>query len=448
VKRLRKWVDDGAVDTIIVAGVDLQGRLYGKRCNAEVFLRDLAGGIHTCDCNLGWDVERQLIDKLEFTGWHTGYGDITSVPDPATLRLIPWHEKTALVLCDTCDHDGDPVPVAPRTILKRQLAKAKEMGFAVKAAPELEFFMFRETLDSSRAKGYTNLEVMSRYISDYSIFRSSMDEWVVGPMRRLLDQAGIEVEGSKAEWGHGQMEINLVYTDALEMADRHVLFKNAVREMAALHGVQVTFMAKWHTEHSGNGCHVHMSLWNDQHNTFHDPRGAHQLSDTLRHFLGGMMALTRDLQLFYAPTINSYKRYVDLSFAPVNLTWGGDNRTVAYRTCGHGNSARVENRIPGADANAHLTYAAMIAAGLYGIENAIEPLGPYVQANAYSEAPDAPPLHRTLIQAADALDQSRTARDILGDAVVDHYVGVARWEIENFLKSVTDWERNRYFELM
>lgn len=446
-KRLKKWVEDGTIDTVVVAGVDLQGRMYGKRCSASVFLRDLAGGIHTCDCNMGWDIERQLIDRLEFTGWHTGYGDITLVPDFSSLRKYPWFEKTALVLCDTRDHDGDLVPIAPRSILKKQLEKAKQMGFDVKAAPEVEFFMFKETLDSSRAKGYTNLEVMSRYISDYSIFRSSMDEWFMGYIRRNLDEAGIEVEGNKAEWGHGQMEINLVYTDALEMADRHVIFKNAVREMAALKGVQATFMAKWHSEHSGNGCHIHMSLWKDGENAFVDPKAERHMSATLRHFLGGMMALTRDLQLFYAPNVNSYKRFVDLSFAPVNITWGGDNRTVSYRTCGHGSSARVENRVPGADANAHLAYAAMIAAGLYGIEHEIEPIGPYVRANAYSEAPEAPSLHRNILDAVKGLERSEIARKILGDDVVNHYVRVAQWEIENFMKYVTDWERNRYFEL-
>lgn len=448
VKRLKKWIDDGAVDTVIVAGVDLQGRLYGKRCNAAVFLRDLVGGVHTCDCNMGWDIERQLIDGLEFTGWHTGYGDITLIPEFSTLRMYPWFERTALVLCDTCDHDGDLLPLAPRSMLKKQLEKAQKLGFEVKAAPEIEFFMFKETLESSRAKGYTNLDVMSRYISDYSIFRSSMDEWVIGYIRRNLHDAGIEVEGNKAEWGHGQMELNLVYTEALEMADRHVIFKNAVREMAALQGVQATFMAKWHTDHSGNGCHIHMSLWKDGENAFFDPKGERHMSRMVRHFLGGMMALSRDFQLFYAPNVNSYKRYVDLSFAPVNITWGGDNRTVAYRTCGHGTSARVENRIPGSDCNAHLAYAAMIAAGLYGIEHEIEPIGPYVQANAYHEAPDAPKLHRNLIEAADGLERSETARSILGDAIVDHYVRIARWEIHEFMRSVTDWERNRYFELI
>jgi len=447
VERLRKWVAEGAVDTVIVAGVDLQGRLYGKRCAAVPFLRDMAGGIHTCDCNFGWDIERMLIPGLAFTGWHTGYGDMVAVPDWTTLRRYPWFEKTALVVCDTCRADGSLVPLAPRSILRKQLDRARAAGFDVKAASELEFFLFRETIESSRAKDYDNLEPLARYITDYSIFRSSVDEWFIGDLRRNLTEAGIEIECSKAEWGHGQHEVNLVYVDALEMADRHVIFKNGVREMAVMKGIQATFMAKWHTDHSSNGCHVHISLWKDGEAAFHDPNGARGLSATARHFLGGMMALARDLQLFYAPTINSYKRYGDLTFAPTTVTWGGDNRTVGFRVCGHGSSTRIENRIPGADVNAHLAYAAMLASGLHGIENQIEPLGPFVEANAYT-LEDAPKIHRNLTDAAAAFETSALVRKLLGDDVVDHYAGIARWEINEFQRSVTDWERRRYFELI
>lgn len=446
-KQLKKWVDDGTVDTIIVAGIDLQGRLYGKRCAARVFLRDLSSGIHTCDCNFGWDIARMLVDDLKFTGWHTGYGDMTTVPDWNTLRMYPWFDNTALVLCDTLDHHGNPVNIAPRQMLRKQLGKADELGYAVKAAPEVEFFLFRETIDSSRAKGYRDLEPISRYISDYSVFRSSMDEWVLGDMRRYLDEANIEVESNKAEWGHGQVELNLVFCEALEMADRHVIFKNAVREIAALNGVQATFMAKWDRKHSGNGCHIHMSLWNGDKPAFHDPNEDREMSKTMRHFLGGMMALASDLHYFYAPTINSYKRLEDLSFAPTNVTWGGDNRTPAFRCAGQGTSMRLENRIPGADANACLAYAAMVGSGLYGIENELEPIGDYIVANAY-DAKDAPKLHTNLIDAANALDKSAPARKIFGDEVIDHYVALARWEIREFFNTVTDWERERYFELV
>jgi glutamine synthetase len=307
-ERLKRWVEDGAVDTVIVAGVDLQGRLYGKRCAAVPFLRDTADGIHTCDCNYGWDMDRILIPGLAFTGWHTGYGDMVAVPDWSTLRMYPWFPKTALVVCDTCDHDGNRIPIAPRSMLRRQIDRAQAAGFTVMAASELEFFLFRETPESSRAKDYANLNTISGYIGDYCIFRSSMDEFLIGELRRNLTAAGVEVECSKSEWGHGQHEVNLVYSEALPMADRHVIFKQGVHEMAVQHGVQASFMAKWHTDHSSNGAHVHMSLWQDGRPAFFDAQGERHMSKTMRHFLGGMMALARDLHLLYAPTINSYKR--------------------------------------------------------------------------------------------------------------------------------------------
>ena len=446
-ERLGKWVQEGVVDTVIVAGIDLQGRLYGKRCTANAFLRDMAGAIHTCDCNFGWDLERMLIPGLDFTGWHTGYGDMAAVPDWSTLRLYSWFPKTALVVCDTCHEDGSLVSIAPRTMLRRQVERACAAGFGVKAASEIEFFLFRETLEGSRAKDYAALETLAGYISDYSVFRSSMDEWLIGKLRRNLDAAGIEIECSKSEWGHGQQEVNLVYTDALEMADRHVIFKNGVREMAALEGVQASFMAKWHTDHSSNGCHIHMSLWRGDEPAFYDPAGERQASAVMRHFLGGMMALARDFQLLYAPTINSYKRYGEHTFVPTRVTWGGDNRTVAFRICGDGPGARIENRIPGADVNAPAAYAAMLASGLYGIEHEIEPVGPFIEGSAY-DAVDAPPLHRDLRDATDAFETSAPARQLLGDDVVDHYSALARWEIGEFMKEVTDWERRRYFELI
>ncbi|GMW01218.1 MAG: glutamine synthetase [Candidatus Hydrogenedentota bacterium] len=444
--RLRQWIADGLVDTVIVAGIDMQGRLYGKRCVADIFLRDMAEGVHTCDCNFGWDVARMLIDGLDFTGWHKGYGDMTIKPDWSTLRHYAWFDKTVLLIGDTVDHHGHPVSVAPRSVLRKQVEKARAMGFEAMMAPEVEFFLFRETLESSRKKDYRDLQPMSEYISDYCVFRSSMDEWIIGQMRRKLTESNVEVESYKAEWGFGQCEMNLRYTHALEMADRHVVYKHAIREIAALNQCQATFMAKWDSKHSGNGSHVHVSLWEGERPAF-PGNGPHGMSDTARHFMGGMMHLAKDLQLFCAPTINSYKRYEDLSFAPTTITWGGDNRTTAFRIAGHGNSMRIENRIPGSDACAHLLYGAMLGAGLYGIEHKLEPIGPFVQANAYIET-DAPKLNRTLEQTALAMEQSKAARRILGDDVVDHYVRVARWEVEEYNKHVTDWERRRYFELI
>lgn len=445
-QQLLDWVDQGRVDTLIAAGIDLQGRLYGKRCAADVFLRQSAEGIHTCDCNFGWDLERMLIPNLAFTGWHTGYGDMASAPDWSTLRIYPWFPKTALVICDTLLPGGQRVPIAPMSILRRQVARAAELGFTVKAASELEFFLFRETPQTSHEKNYEGLEPLSNFIGDYCIYRSSLDEWLIGDIRRLMAQANVEVECSKAEWGHGQHEINLVYADIMDMAARHVIFKQGVRELAAMKGVQATFMAKWNSSHSSSGGHIHMSLWRDGKPAFagDDVQTGDAMPEVMRHFLGGMMALTRDLQLFYSPTINSYKRYGDLTFAPSTISWGGDNRTVAFRRCGHGASARLENRIPGSDINPYLAYAAMLASGLYGIENRIEPLGECVAGNGYSA--EYPRLHKNLIEAAQAFKSSDIARRLLGNDVVEHYAAVAQWEIDEFMNFVTDWERRRYFE--
>jgi glutamine synthetase len=440
VQRLRDWVSENLVDTVIVAGIDLQGRLYGKRCAADVFLRQNAEGIRTCDCNFGWDLERMLIPNLTFTGWHTGYGDMVAAPDWETLRMYPWFPKTALVICDTLMPDGNPVPIAPMSILRKQIARAGELGFTVKAASELEFFLFRETPRTSRQKDYDGLEPVSDFIGDYCIYRSSLDEWLIGDIRRFMGQANVEIECSKAEWGRGQHEINLVFADAMDMAARHAIFKQGVREMAAMKGAQATFMAKWNSDHSSSGCHVHMSLWRDGKPAF----AGDAMPDVMRHFLGGMMALARDLQLFYSPTINSYKRYGDLTFAPSTISWGGDNRTVAFRSCGHGASARLENRIPGADVNPYLAYAAMLASGIYGIENKIEPVGECVTGNGY--ASDCPRLHRNLIEAVQAFKSSDIARQLFGNGVVEHYAAVAQWEIDEFMNYVTDWERRRYFE--
>lgn len=445
-QRLRAWVNEGTADTVIVAGVDMMGQLYGKREAADTFITEFAGGVNTCDCTMGWDIDRKLIDGFDLTSWDTGYGDIVLVPDYDTLRHWPWFEKTVLVLCDTCDVDGNLLPVAPRTVLRRQVDKARAMGFEVKAAPEIEFVMFSEDADTHRLRGYRDLKPIGLHRGSYSIYRDSMNEHIKGYLRRNLKAAGIPVLGSRTEGGLGQMEINMVFTDALRMADQHALFKGAVREMAALRGLQVSFMPKWDEAHAGNGCHVHMSLWRGEENAFADTVKGHP-TDTLRHFLGGLMALTRDLQWFYAPTINAYKRYRTHSYSPINVTWGVNNRTAGYRLCGHGKSARIENRIPGADVNPHLMYAAMIGAGLYGIEHKIEPIGPPVQNDAYTAVPEAPQLHRHMLAAVNALDASQAARDILGDDVVNHYVRLGQWETQAFMESVTDWERNRYFEL-
>lgn len=446
-KTLEKMVEKGDIQTIIVAGTDMQGRLLGKRYVPETFLKSFSDGICACSCNLGWDMDLILIPGLKFTGWHTGYQDMRVIPDFNTMRIYPWVEKTAIVLCDLCDEEGKPLEIAPRTILKRQVENARIMGFTPFMASELEFFLYKETIDAAREKDYRNLEPLSRYYSDYSVFRGTMDEWILAPIRNNLNDAGLEVESTKGEWGHGQVELSIRYTDALEMGDRHVILKNGVKEMAALQGLLATFIAKPSSADSGSGLHIHSSLWDSagKKALFHDKKKPLGMSDTMRHYLGGMMQLAKDFQYFYAPYINSYKRYVAQSFAPYNITWGGDNRTVTFRICGHGSSCRIENRVPGADANGYLALAATLASGLYGIKHKLEPVGPFCQNDGY-EAKKAPVFALTLSEAVENLNKSKIAREILGDEVVDHHVGIGRWEVQCFNTYVTDWERRKYFE--
>lgn len=438
----------GEFETVIVAAANLQGRLFGKRMPVAYFLEEGKKGVACTVANITWDIAKNLdLEPYPIGGWHTGFHDIVLVPDLATLRPFPWNEKTAIVLADISDEEGRLVPVAPRSVLRRQLEKARSMGFEVCTASELEFFIFRETPDSAHAKGFTNLEPLFKTIGDYDIYRTSIDEWFFGPLRRNLNLADIPVEAQKGEWGYGQMEINLRYSEALEQADRHTLYKEAVKIAAAQQGLLATFMAKW-SDDSGNGLHVHISLWRDGQNVFYDPNGQYGLSDLGRHFLGGLMHLVKDLFLFTAPNPNSYKRYVYKSFAPTNNTWGWDNRNVCFRLAGSHSSKRIEYRAPGADANPYLVMAAMLGAGLYGIEHRLEPIGePVVMANAYDKA-DAEPLPKNLVEAIEYFATSRAAKQILGPEVVEHYLVMARNELAEYFRHVTDWERKRYLELI
>ena len=447
-KTLKKLIEDDRVDTVIMAGVDLQGRLYGKRLVGRTFIKHFQEGIATCACNFGWDMDLILIPGMEFTGWHTGYQDMKAIPDYNTLRAYPWFEKTVIVLCDSCDDDGKPLSIAPRTILRRQQEKAHKMGYTPIMASELEFHLYKENLESAREKGFTELEPLFRHYADYSIYRTSMDEWILRLLRQGLNDAGIEVESIKGEWGFGQIELGVVYQEALDMADWHVLVKQGVKEISALNGLIATFMAKPSTDDSGSGLHIHSSLWDrkTKKDLFWESGKDYNMSDLMRHYLGGMMQLSRDFQIFYAPYINSYKRYTYQSFAPYNIAWGGDNRTVTFRVCGHGPSCRIENRIPGADANAYLALAACLGSGLYGVENKLEPVGEFCAGDAY-ENKDAPLFAMNLPDALRNFDNSEIAREILGDEVVDHYVKLMAWECERYFTEVTDWEKRKYFEM-
>ena len=441
---LAREVESGRIETIVTAMPDLYGRLVGKRILAGFFLDEITGdGMHVCDYLLACDMEMNPTPGYAFTNWASGYGDLHAVPDLGTLRVAAWLERSAVVLCDAKDAEsGAPIEVAPRNILKRQLARLASAGFTAKMASELEFFLFRDSYGEARARGYRELRTAGDYVEDYHILSSTFAEPVIGAIRRGADASAIPVEFSKGEWGPGQHEINLRYAEALEMADRHVLYKTAAKEIAAAQGHSLTFMAKWHERHAGSSCHVHMSLWDaGGRPAFSAGREA---SPTFRHFLGGLLAHARELTWFFAPTVNSYKRYSEGTFAPTRIIWSVDNRTAGFRVVGAGPSLRVECRIPGADANPYLSYAALLAAGLDGIERKLDPGEPFA-GDAYHSA-ELPRVPHTLADAIRELEGSRFARDTFGDAVVDHLLHFARTELASYEAVVTDFERTRYFE--
>lgn len=451
VRELEQLVAAGDVDTVLAAMPDMQGRLVGKRVAASYFLEEVAEhGTHGCAYLLGCDVEMEPQPGYRLTSWEAGYGDLLMRPDLATLRLVPWLARTALVLCDTYSEHGDLLQEAPRSVLRRQVERARALGFEPFFASELEFYLFTETYDSARAKHHHDLVTGGSYIQDYHILRTTRDEWLIRQIRTGMDGASIPVESSKGEWGPGQHEINLRYAPALEMADRHTIYKNGAKEIAALNGASVTFMAKWREDLAGNSCHIHSSLRelataDGRPLFFETGREPFGMSELFRHYLAGQLALAQDLTLFYAPAVNSYKRFQAASFAPTAIVWGYDNRTCGFRLVGaDGPGLRVENRMPGGDANPYLAFAATLAAGLHGIERRLE-LPEMFRGDAY-RAPDLPRIPGSLREAIDALEASLVARTLLGDAVVDHYLNAARLEQAAHDRAVSCWELDRYFE--
>jgi glutamine synthetase len=442
--RLKQEVAAGAIDTVLVCFVDMQGRLIGKRVTGHYFLEQVVEEMHCCDYLLALDLEMEPVPGYEAASWQLGYGDFAIRPDLATLRRIPWLEGTALVLGDVVDHHGEDLPHSPRAILKRQVARARELGFVVNMASELEFYVFDEPFDGAREKVYRNLKTAGWYIEDYHILQTTKEESLIRAIRNGMDGAGIPVEFSKGEWGPGQAELNLRYAEAVEMADRHSIYKNGVKEIAWLQGKCVTFMAKWNYGLAGSSCHIHTSFADatDGSPAFPDPSGGH--SEVFRRFLAGQLALARDITYFLAPYINSYKRFQAGSFAPTKAVWSTDNRTAGYRVLGRGPSLRVECRVPGADANPYLAFAALLAAGLHGIEQGLEP-GPAFDGDAYhgegiQEVP------KTLREALDCLERSEAIRAALGDKVVEHYLHCGRWEQFEYDRRITDHELIRGFE--
>jgi glutamine synthetase len=436
---LEKAVGDGSIDTVVVAFTDMQGRLMGKRLHGEFFLEGQIAehGAEGCNYLLALDMEMDPIPGYQIASWERGYGDFSLMPDMATLRHIPWLEATALVLSDVGWHDGTPVNPSPRQVLKRQVERAVELGYEPMFGSELEFYLLKESFEEAHAKHYRDLTPSVPYILDYHILATTYDEPLIRQIRNGMQGAGIPVETSKGEAWPGQQEINFRFAEAVTMADNHTIYKNGAKEIAHLNGCSITFMAKPDHTWIGNSCHIHSSLWRDAENAFAGE------SDVFKHYLAGQIACLRELAVFLAPTINSYKRFAAGSWAPTTLAWGHDNRTCGFRIVGHGGALRAETRIPGGDANPYLAFAALLAAGIYGIENELE-LPPGLEGNAYES--DAKRFPHSLREAIDALEKGTMARGALGDDVVDHYLNYARTEQRLFDEVVTCYERERMFE--
>lgn len=441
---LNRLMAAGDIDTVIVAFADMQGRLTGKRVAARLFVEEVAEhGAECCNYLLAVDVDMNTVAGYAMSSWESGYGDMVMRPDMSTLRVIPWLPGTALVMADLLWHDGSSVPAAPRSILRTQLDRLAQRGLAAFVGTELEFMVFDEGFRDAWAADYRNLTKASDYNIDYAIHASTRMEPLLRDIRLGMDGAGMYCEGVKGECNLGQQEIAFRYADALVTCDNHTIYKNGAKEIADRHGKSLTFMAKF-DEREGNSCHIHISLRAaDGTPVFADDTDRLGMSPMFRSFLAGQLATLRELSLCYAPNINSYKRFAAGSFAPTAIAWGMDNRTCALRVVGHGNSMRMECRVPGGDVNQYLAVAALIAGGLHGIDHGL-PLPDPVAGNAYTG--DAQRLPTTLAEAADIFGQSAVARAAFGDAVVEHYLNNARIEIAAFNSSVTDWERLRGFE--
>ena len=440
------WFNADEIDTVLVAFPDTYGRLMGKRFTRSHFMRSVVeAGTHMCNYLLAADLEMNPLDGFQLASWDQGYGDFHAAVDLRTLRRIPWIPSSAIVLCDLEHEDHSPVIEAPRAVLRAQIERLTQRGWSAFVASELEFYLFNESYENATAKDFRALGRASDYLVDYHLLQPSRDENIMRRLRNEMNEAGIIVEGSKGEWGRGQQELNLLYAESLDMADRHVLFKHGAKEIAAQEGRSITFMAKWATDEAGSSFHLHTSLWDaaQKQNLFWDT-DQKQGSPLFRQFLGGLMKYGRELGYFFAPTINSYKRYQVASWAPTSLVWALDNRTTGFRVVGEKNSYRIENRSPGADANPYLAFAATLAAGLAGIDEELN-CGDAYRGNAYQDA-TLPRLPTSLDESASLLEDSQLARSAFGDQVVDFYVHTARMESRAYRQSVTDWERRRYFE--
>jgi glutamine synthetase len=439
---LRSLVDDGTIDTVLVALTDMQGRLQGKRCHARYFLDEVVGhGTEACNYLLAVDVDMNTVDGYAMSSWERGYGDFVLRPDLSTLRRVPWHEGTALVLCDLEWEDGTPVVASPRQVLRRQLDRLADLGLVAMVGTELELIVFRDTYEEAWARRYSGLTPANQFNVDYSLTGTARIEGLLRRIRNEMAGAGLVVESAKGECNLGQHEIAFRYTDALATADHHVVYKTGAKEIAAQEGMSLTFMAKY-DEREGNSCHIHLSVRDAGDGTPAFAAGD-GMSDLMRSFLAGQLACLSELTLLLAPNVNSYKRFVPGSFAPTTIAWGHDNRTCALRVVGHGPSLRFENRVPGGDVNPYLAIAALVAAGLHGVEAGLA-LEPALEGNAYTSG--RPTVPASLGDARALFAGSAVARAALGDEVVDHYAHAAQVELDAFAAAVTDWEKIRGFE--
>lgn len=441
-------IADGEIESVVMGFVDRYGRLVGKRTSGEFFLDHVAEhGTENCDYLLTCSIDNDPSSGFKFSSFDTGYGDIVAKADWNTVRILPWVPKTALIMCDLHRVDsGELIEVAPRTILRRQVEAAASLGYLPMLGSEIEFYLYHDSYDEAHARNYNHLHTHSNFAQDYNVMQTSRDEYIIGRIRRALQEAGVPVEFSKGEAGRGQHEINLSYATAVEMADRNHIYKSAAKEIAAAHDRAITFMAKPSMNDVGSSCHVHASLWSLDGNTalFADVNGAHGESRLFRQFVAGQIATAREFSLLWAPTINSYRRFQPGSWAPTGIGWGIDNRTVGFRQVGHGSSIRVENRIPGADAVSYLVFAGTIAGGLYGIRHELE-LEPAFSGNGYEDK-DVGRIPWNLPDAIALWRESAIAKECFGEEVHHWILRSAESEWEDFNNTVTNWEMFRYFE--
>ncbi|WP_050521048.1 glutamine synthetase family protein [Pseudorhodobacter antarcticus] len=439
-------VASGEIDTVLVCFVDMQGRLMGKRFHAVNFVETSFKETHCCNYLLATDLEMATPSGYASTGWQSGYGDYVMAPDLTTIRPLPWLEGTAMVLCDVLDHHThEPIPHSPRAILKKQIKRLEAHGLEAKMATELEFFLFTKTLDEIRKDDFRNLEPISGYNQDYHIFQTTKEEGVMRPIRNHLFAAGLPIENTKGEAEAGQEELNIRYSPALDCADYHSIAKHAIKEIAWQHGHAATFLPKWHKDRVGSSSHVHQSLWKNGEAAFFDKSQPHGMSKLMGHYMAGLIKYAPDYVYFLAPYVNSYKRFAKGTFAPTKTVWSVDNRTAGFRLCGENTKGvRVECRIGGSDLNPYLAQAAMLAAGIKGIEDVLA-LPPATTGDVYVDA-QAADIPQTLRAATITLRNSAFLREAMGDDVVNHYTRAAEWEQEEFDRVVTDWEIARGFE--